>query len=137
MSSELKTYAIRLKPGDDLRAKLEELSSARHINAGIILSGVGSLTRASLRLADGITSTEFNGPFEITSLTGTLSPDGVHVHIGLANTKGDAIGGHLLRGSQIKTTAEITIGILTGSSFRRVFDPCTGYAELEIEQAEN
>ena len=137
MSGELKTYAVRLKPGEDLRAKLEEVSSTQQIDAGIILSGVGSLTKASLRLADGKTSTDFTGPFEIISLNGTLSPDGVHVHIGLANSKGEAIGGHLLKGSLIKTTAEITIGMLTGSAFRRVLDPCTGYAELEIERSEN
>ena len=56
---------------------------------------VGSLRKAALRLADRDETTLYQGKFEIVSLVGTLSVDGPHLHIALADGARKMIGGHL------------------------------------------
>lgn len=72
--------------------------------------------------------------FEIVSLVGTLSQDGVHLHISLSNKNGDTIGGHLKGGCSIYTTAEIVIGELNNTKFSREFDKQTEFKELVISK---
>ena len=67
------------------------------------------------------------------SLAGTLSPDGLHVHISLSRRDGGCIGGHLVAGCLVNTTAELVIAELPHLEFRRPLDPVTGYGELSIE----
>jgi len=85
-----------------------------------------------LRLAGATKATAIHGELEILSLSGTLSPDGAHLHIAIAGSSGAVIGGHLCAGSLVRTTAELVIGLLPQWQFRRVLDPATGYAELRI-----
>jgi predicted DNA-binding protein with PD1-like motif len=132
-SSTLRVCALRLEPGMDLRAQLQQFTLARNITAGFIVTCVGSLALASLRLADGTAASTFEGKFEIISLVGTLSADGPHLHIALADSKGLVIGGHLLDGSLVYTTAEIVIGEAEELRFRRTIDSTTGFKELRIE----
>lgn len=128
----MRPIALRLTPGQDLRTEIETLAKAEHINAGCLLSAVGSLTSATLRLADGVTVKTFPGPFEIVSVTGTLSPDGCHLHISLSDTSGAVIGGHLQGGCLVNTTVELVVLAFDELRFNRSFDPHTGYEELEI-----
>jgi uncharacterized protein len=130
----MKTHALRLKPGEDLRLELEAFAAAQQIQAGLVLTCVGSLTQAALRLADASSSTKFRGPFEIVSLVGTFSLDGAHLHLSISDSQGALYGGHLEEGSLIYTTAEIVLGELENKVFRRVLDPETGYDELVIGQ---
>jgi uncharacterized protein len=131
----LRAFALRLSPGDDLRAHLEAVTAARGIRAGCVLAAVGSLDKASIRLADEPTASQFDGPFEIVSLSGTLSPDGPHLHVSVADANGIVIGGHLGLGSIVRTTAEIVVGALDGLAFSREPDARTGYRELVIRSA--
>lgn len=133
-SSGLKTYALRLRPGQDLRAELERFTKAKGIRAGFILTTVGSLQKASLRLANQSDSTSFEDKFEIVSLVGTLSPDGVHLHLSLSDSTGKTVGGHLVEGCIVYTTAEIVVGELRGVRFTREQDEQTGYKELRIRR---
>ena len=74
--------------------------------------------------------------FEIVSLVGTLSPDGSHSHISLSDGTGATIGGHLLEGNEVYTTAEIVIGEAEYLQFRREVDPVTTFKELTIKKRE-
>ena len=47
----LKIFALRLKPGQDLRVELEKFAKERNIKAGFMMTAVGSLKKAALRLA--------------------------------------------------------------------------------------
>ena len=85
-----------------------------------------------LRLAGASEATTICGELEILSLSGTLSPDGAHLHIAIADQQGAVIGGHLCAGSVVRTTAELVIGLLPEWRFSRELDPATGYAELWI-----
>lgn len=92
----------------------------------------GSLRVVAIRFADQKNVMTLEGPFEIVSLTGTLGPDGSHLHISVADRTGHTIGGHLATGAIVYTTAEIILGNLEDSRFRREIDPATTYKELVI-----
>lgn len=129
----MKTFALRLHPGQDLKEELIAFTKNNNIHAGIILTGVGSLTKATLRLADETITKTFDSRFEIVSLVGTLCQEGVHLHISLSDEQGNTIGGHLKEGCLIYVTAEIVIAELEQVRFSRVFDQQTGFKELVIE----
>ena len=133
--SALKTYALRLHPGDDLRQQLAAFVQANHILAGTMLTCVGSLTVATLRLANQEGPTVYRGHFEIVSLVGTLSANGSHLHLAVADSTGRTIGGHLLDGCRVYTTAEIVLGELPQLEFRRETDATIGYQELVVKPA--
>ena len=128
----MKVVPLRLHPGEDLRQALEAWMGVQQQQAGCMISAVGSLSVAQLRLAGASETTTICGELEIISLSGTLSPDGAHLHIAIADSNGAVIGGHLGLGSLVRTTAELVIGLLPEWRFQRELDPATGYAELRI-----
>ena len=130
--SALRTYALRLKPGDDLRQQLTAFAQQNHILAGTMITCVGSLTVATLRLANQEGPSVYKGHFEIVSLVGTLSTNGSHLHIAVSDSTGRTIGGHLLDGCRVYTTAEIVLGELPQLEFRREPDATFGYQELVV-----
>ncbi|MBD2012580.1 DNA-binding protein [Microcoleus sp. FACHB-53] len=126
-------FAIRLKPDEDLRQSLGQFVQQNNIQAGFILTAVGSLKQATLRFASQNYSQVFKQQFEIVSLVGTLSTHGLHIHISLSDRHGKTLGGHLLEGCIIYTTAEIVIGTSEDLVFLRTVDESTGYKELDIQ----
>jgi uncharacterized protein len=126
----MKIFPIRLHPGDDLKQALVSFTNQNNLQAGLILTCVGSLTQAALRLANQPGTTILNGHFEIVSLVGTLGIDGPHLHISISDSNGVTTGGHLQDGSLIYTTAEIVLGELEDWLFKRAIDPETTYDEL-------
>lgn len=128
----MKTHVIRLTKGMDLKKELIKYTKEKEIKAGIILSCVGCLTKATLRMANATIIKEFPKNYEIISLEGILSLNGVHLHIALSDEKGQSIGGHLMENSLVSYTAEVVIGELDDYEFRREFDKNTGYKELKI-----
>jgi uncharacterized protein len=136
-TGRLRVLALRLHPGQDLRQQLEAFVKEKRIRAGFIITGVGSLRRASIRLADQPSATAFDDKFEIVSLVGTLGQDGVHLHISISDKTGKTIGGHLVEGCLIYTTAEIVIGDASGLRFTREQDKETGYKELRIRRVQS
>ena len=129
----MKVVPLRLQPGDDLRKALEAWMGEQPEQAGCLISAVGILSLAQLRLAGATVATTIHGELEILSLSGTLSPDGAHLHIAIADSSGAVIGGHLCAGSLVRTTAELVIGLLPEWRFSRELDPATGYPELQIK----
>lgn len=127
----------RLEPGACLKTALLEVVQTQSLKAATIVSCVGSLERAHLRLAGAKETKRFSGPFEIVSLVGTLCPDGVHIHISIADNQGAVTGGHLLSGNIIHTTAELVIMRLDSLTFSRPEDSQTGYGELKIEKEQS
>ncbi len=128
----MKVVPLRLQPGADLRRVMEAWIAEQQVQAGCVISAVGSLSVAQLRLAGATEEMAIHGDLEILSLSGTLSPDGVHLHIAIADRSGAVIGGHLCVGSLVRTTAELVIGLLPEWRFSRELDLASGYAELQI-----
>ena len=129
----MKVVPLRLQPGDDLRRSLEAWRGAQQEQAGCVISAIGSLSVAQLRRAGASEATAIHGELEILSLSGTLSPDGAHLHLAIADSSGAVIGGHLGAGSLVRTTAELVIGLLPEWRFSRELDPATGHPELRIK----
>lgn len=125
-------HTFRLLPNQDLFAEIQQFVTTQDIQAGVILSAVGSLTHATLRLANRSTYSEFAGPFEIVAMTGTVSIHGSHLHVAIADGDGKTLGGHLVNGCTIYTTAEIVILELEDVIY--VCEPCSlsGYDELVV-----
>lgn len=128
----MKVVPLRLQPGKDLRQALEAWMGEQPAQAGCVITAVGSLSVARVRFAGAAEATVIRGDLEILSLSGTLSADGAHLHIAVADSQGAVIGGHLCAGSLVRTTAELVIGLLPEWLFSRELDPATGYAELQI-----
>jgi predicted DNA-binding protein with PD1-like motif len=129
----MKIFALRLKPNQDLKENLKNFVTSNNIEAGFILTTVGSLKQATLRFANQTDSKVLQDKFEIVSLVGTLSTHGIHLHISISDKDGKTIGGHLEKGCLIYTTAEIVIGVSEDFIFVRTVDENTGYKELEIQ----
>ncbi|KQA21892.1 PPC domain-containing DNA-binding protein [Vibrio metoecus] len=129
----IELIVVRLTQGDDLKQQITHLVKKHGIHAGSIASCVGCLSHLNLRLADSISLMQVSAPFEILSLSGTLTDDHCHIHITVADAQGRAWGGHLLDGNIINTTAELMIHHYPQQRFSRQFDPSTGYSELVIE----
>lgn len=132
--SATKSYAFRLKPGADLKKEIDAFINQHHIRAAAIVTCVGSLTDANIRFANQPDGTLLHGHFEILSLTGVLSINGSHLHLSISDEKGNTVGGHLLEGCKIYTTAEIVISVLTDLEFKRELDSTYGYKELVVKK---
>ena len=129
-----KVYVFRLKPGEDLRKSIEAFVKEKNIIAGWINTCVGSLTDYTIRFANQQQGTSGSGHFEIVNLTGTVSVNGSHLHISISDSEGKTIGGHLLEGCKIYTTAEIVIGSTTAYEFKRKKDGTTEWEELQVNE---
>lgn len=133
-TSPMRAHALRLRPGDDLREALLAYVAQQHLGAAAVLTCVGSLTVTTLRLANQEGPTEYRGHFEIVSLVGTLSATGgSHLHLSVADSTGRTLGGHLLAGCRVYTTAEIVLAALPELEFTRETDPAFGYKELVVK----
>ena len=133
-SNNITSHAIRLKPCDDVREKIENYILQNNINAGWLVTCAGSLTDYNIRFANQEKGSTGKGHFEIVSLTGTTSKNGSHLHISISDSIGKTIGGHLLKGCIVYTTAEIIIQSTTDLNFKRVKDGSTPWDELLIEK---
>ena len=126
----MQTLVLRLNPGDDLRASLDAALKQADAQAAFVVSGIGSLRGASVRFAGAETPARIEGDLEILTLSGSLSPDGSHIHMSVSDGQGRVFGGHAAPGCVVRTTAEILVAMLHDWQFARTHDPLTGYAEL-------
>jgi uncharacterized protein len=132
--SNCTSHAFRLKPGQDLKKEIQNFVNQQQIKAGWISTCVGSLTNYNIRFANQPNGSSDSGHFEIVSLTGTVSVNGSHIHIAISDSTGKTIGGHLMDGCTIYTTAEIVILSSNDFIFKREKDGTTPWEELQVEE---
>jgi predicted DNA-binding protein with PD1-like motif len=128
------THAFRLKPGQDLKGSIDSFVKTKNIQAGWIATCVGSLTDYNIRFANQEKAYSDKGHFEIVSLVGTVSVNGSHIHISISDSTGKTIGGHLMDGCKIYTTAEIVITETKELIFARENDGSTPWMELQVKE---
>ena len=128
----MRNYTFRLSPGQDLYNSIEMFVQERKIDAGCVLSGVGSLTQVTLRFANQEIHNQDTGHFEIVSITGTVSIHGLHLHLSVSDKEGRTSGGHLVPGCLIYTTAEIVLLEFDDVVYKREFAEDSGYNELVV-----
>ena len=129
----MKTYVVLLRRGMDLLQSIEKYCKDNQIKAGVILSGVGCVTKGRVRDASGVTIVDIDEPMEIVSLMGTVSEKRCHLHVSFSKEDLTVIGGHLVIGCIINTTCELVIGELENCVFDVTFDEETGYDELIVK----
>lgn len=127
-------FALRLLPGEEIKSSLERVLQERKINGGAVISCVGSVSCAVLRLANATSGLDISHcslhvgkPHEIVSLSGTLTLDGLHLHMSLSDELGQVVGGHLVNAT-VHTTCELVLVHLP--TLHRKFDERTGFKEL-------
>lgn len=135
--SPMRAYALRVPPGAELKLALMAFVAEHDLQAAAVVTCVGSLTGATLRLANADRDSGDNEVvtrserFEILSLVGTLSAThGCHLHCSLGDAAGAVFGGHCVGGMTVFTTAEVVLAECTGLAFERHFDERTGFKEL-------
>ncbi|MCK4474233.1 DNA-binding protein [Candidatus Bathyarchaeota archaeon] len=121
----------RLSEGEDLAEAIRKRVKESGIRAGAFVL-IGSLKRVNLGYykKGEYKPTRLNGPLEIASCTGNIAVDEkgetvIHPHIVVANEKGEAFGGHLMKDSPVGVTAELVIIEATGIRLKRAFDEKT------------
>ncbi|MDD1780672.1 DNA-binding protein [Enterovibrio sp. ZSDZ35] len=137
MNPSVFPVAFRLTRGADLKLSIQSAVHQHNIHAGCVVSLVGCLSTLVIRLADGDTTKTFNEPLEILSVSGSLTPDHVHLHISVTDTEGRVWGGHLMEGSIVSHTAEVCLLSFSSYQFSREYDGTTGYTELLINKSES
>jgi uncharacterized protein len=135
--SNSKLWVLRLRPGDDLVDSIMDFSRQHSIQAGGIVTCVGSLSKARLRYANQKDYQDLDDKgrhFEIVALVGTFSTTDRHLHLAVANERGEVFGGHVGSGNRVYTTAEIILVEGVNWEFRREKDTETRYMELSPAQ---
>lgn len=133
----MKPLPVRLNPGDDLRNAIEAAVARQGCRAAFVLTGIGSLAATRIRLAGAEQAASVDGDVEILSLSGSVSPQGAHLHISVADAQGRVLGGHVAPGCTVRTTAELLLVLLPEWDFTREPDPRTGYSELVLRERRN
>lgn len=134
--NQVESYALRLKPGMDLKQEMAQFVKDRQLQSTSISTCVGSLRELTIRPANQKELLHLKGHFEIVSLTGTFADKGEHnhIHISVSDSTGYTIGGHLVDGNIIYTTAEVVLLNNTNIEFTREIDPVTTYHELKVKE---
>ena len=130
----MKTVCRRLHRGDDLLLSIRTLCEREKIDAAVVLSAVGCVSRAVLRDAGGVNLRSVDEPCEIVSLNGTASRTRCHLHLALSREDLSTIGGHMMPGCIVNTTCELVLGLLDGWRFGTEQDAQTGYDEIVFQR---
>ena len=107
----MRALPLHLEAGADLRASLEQLA-VREQATGFVLSVVGNLSQACFSCPGLEEPTVLSGELEIITLQGTVSPQGVHLHLSLSDPGCQVWGGHLEHGSLVLKGADVLVGML-------------------------
>jgi uncharacterized protein len=126
---------LRLLPGHDLRRELEAAVARDGGRAAFVLSGIGSLSEARIRLAGAAEAKRLQGDIEVLGLAGTIAANGSHLHAVFSTATGEVVGGHVGFGCIVRTTAEVLVVVLDDWHFEREADAATGYDELAIRRS--
>ena len=124
-------YAVRIDKGEEILASLKEFAVKENI-AFARVSAIGAVGSFTAGVFDTKTkqycANEFEGNFEIVSLSGTVDRMNgayyAHLHMSAGNEKGEVFGGHLNR-AVVSATCEMTV-TLTDGEIDRCFDEEVG-----------
>ncbi len=103
---------LHLEAGSDVRRSLEQLA-VEHQAGGFVLSVVGNLSQAAFACPGKTAPTVLQGELEIITLQGTLSPEGVHLHLSFSDAECQVWGGHLEHGTLVLRGADLLVGLLS------------------------
>jgi len=119
---------------ESIRKKADEKS----VKAGFFML-IGALKCAVLGCYERgeYVTRRLDGPLEVASCMGNFAVDEkgetiVHAHIVVSNEKGEAYGGHLMKGCRVGPTAELVVIEVTGVQLQRTYDEKTKLKLLKL-----
>jgi len=107
----MRVLPLHLPAGADVRRSLEEIAQ-QEASEGFVLSVVGNLQTAAFACPGQSGPTTLTGELEIITLQGTVSPQGVHLHLSFSDGECQVWGGHLEHGSLVLKGADVLVGFL-------------------------
>jgi predicted DNA-binding protein with PD1-like motif len=120
---------VGLRRGELLLESLREVAQQADIHSGVVMSGIGSVTRARIHTVmtnnypPGDEFIDLEGPLEVVQFGGIIANYEPHIHISLWDVNKQYQGGHLEEGCAVLTLSEISIKRLSGLRLtRRVMD---------------
>jgi len=129
---------IKLDDGEDVHESLTSICEEHGIRMGWVHSGIGILRDFTLGYytREGYLKRLFNEPYELLSLSGTITLDAkvpIHLHASLASKDYQVVGGHLFGGT-VTNLNEIMITQMPEEIWiGRNLNPKTDYYELDIK----
>jgi len=128
----------RIRTDEDLAEAIKERAEKGSVKAGLLMA-IGSLKSVTLGYykEGSYEYIRLDGPLEIASCMGNIALDEngetiIHAHIVVTNEKGEAFGGHLMKGSTVGATAELVIIEASNVNLKRVFDKVTNLKLLDL-----
>ncbi len=114
------TIVVRIDKNEEITEQIRRIAEQEQIKLASV-QALGAVNDFTVGVFDTITKTyasnRFQGPFEIVSLTGTISTmDGnfyLHLHMSAGDGTGAVYGGHLNR-ANVSATCEMVIHIIPG-----------------------
>ncbi len=106
---------VALERGELILESLREVARRADIHTGVVMSGIGSVTRARIHTVmtnDYPPRDEFidlEGPLEVVQFGGVIADYQPHIHISLWDQHKQYHGGHLEEGCSILALSEISI----------------------------
>jgi len=130
-------FMIALRRGELVLEKLRGFLKDRNIDAGLIISGIGSMDICNIHFIKSTTlppEDEFiklEGPIEIASLQGSIAGGEPHIHVSVFNqVSGKTFIGHLEDGSRCCYRIELGLIVFPSVKTARITDPNTGLIDI-------
>ena len=125
------TIYLRLDPKEEILEEIGKVAEKENIRLAQV-TGLGAINDFTAGVYNTVTkeyhSIQFQGAYEIVSLTGTVTrKDGdvyLHLHIAAGDEEGHVHGGHLNR-AEVSATCEMVIRLIDGRIDRQ-YDDVTG-----------
>ena len=127
----MRAVPLHLEAGSDVRRSLEQLA-LEHNAGGFVLSVVGNLSQAAFACPGKSAPTVLSGELEIITLQGTISPDGVHLHLSFSDASCQVWGGHLEHGTLVLRGADLLVGLLSAGSSAAPIASASSEPRVEI-----
>ena len=127
----MRAVPLHLEAGSDVRRSLEQLA-LDHNAGGFVLSVVGNLSQAAFACPGKSAPTVLAGELEIITLQGTISPDGVHLHLSFSDASCQVWGGHLEHGTLVLRGADLLVGLLSAGSSAAPIASASSEPRVEI-----
>ena len=122
------TVVARIDKGEEILEQVKEISLKEQIKLASVqaLGAINQFTVGVFKTDEKqYLANEFEGSYEIVSLTGTVNTMNgefyCHLHLSAGNEKGEVFGGHLNR-AVVSATCEMVITIIDGTVDRSYSD---------------
>lgn len=115
------TIVARIDKGEEILEQVKRIARKEQIKLASVqaLGAVSQFTAGVFKTEEKeYIANEFNGSFEIVSLTGTINTMNgefyCHLHMSAGNHKGEVFGGHLNK-ALVSATCEMIITVIDGT----------------------